>query len=155
MSNPIDPHYNASLRVLRYLKSSPGQGLFFPSSSSLQLKAFLDSDLATCLEMHKSIIDFCIYLSDSLIFWKSKKQPIVAHNSTEAKYKSITSTICELKWLTNILKELPCPPSNIPSYIVTTLLLFILQVTLHFMIARSTFTYIVIWPGFCSQDNAR
>lgn len=32
MDNPRQPHFDAANRVVRYLKSSQGQGLFFPSS---------------------------------------------------------------------------------------------------------------------------
>lgn len=48
MTAPSNTHYDAAIRVLRYVKSSPGLGLFFPCTSTLQLKAFSDSDWATC-----------------------------------------------------------------------------------------------------------
>lgn len=99
MSKPTDMHYNAAIRVLRYRKSSPAQGLFFPSNSCFQLKAFCYSDWATCPETRKSITWFCIYLGNSLISWKSKKQATVSRNSTEAEYISMASTFCELQWL--------------------------------------------------------
>jgi hypothetical protein len=44
MQYPRQPHMAAALRVLRYVKSAPGQRLFFPSSSPCYLKAFCDSD---------------------------------------------------------------------------------------------------------------
>jgi hypothetical protein len=37
MASPTVTHHPAALRVLRYLKRSPGRGLFFPHSSDLQL----------------------------------------------------------------------------------------------------------------------
>lgn len=73
MQTPRQPHYEAALRIVRYIKASPTQGLFFPSTSDLQLKAFSDSDWATCPETNKSITGFCVFLGPSLISWRSKK----------------------------------------------------------------------------------
>ncbi|MED6199745.1 hypothetical protein PIB30_116674 [Stylosanthes scabra] len=36
MATPTQAHYQAALRVLRYLKNSPSRGLFFPRNSTLQ-----------------------------------------------------------------------------------------------------------------------
>lgn len=35
---------NAAYMVLRYLKATPGQGLFLPAAGELQLEAFCDAD---------------------------------------------------------------------------------------------------------------
>lgn len=43
LAKPTISHHQAATRVLRYLKAIPGQGLFFPTSSNLQLKAFSGS----------------------------------------------------------------------------------------------------------------
>ena len=44
VSCPLLPHLKAAHHLLRYLKSHPGQGIFFSSTHSLQVKAFSDSD---------------------------------------------------------------------------------------------------------------
>ncbi|XP_019155166.1 PREDICTED: uncharacterized protein LOC109152039 [Ipomoea nil] len=44
LNKPTHLHLQVDHRVLRYLKNASGQGLFFPASSDLQLKAFSDSD---------------------------------------------------------------------------------------------------------------
>ncbi|XP_014503393.1 uncharacterized protein LOC106763744 [Vigna radiata var. radiata] len=97
MYAPTTTHSQAIFRILRYLKSTPGLGLFFSSTSSLQLKTFSDSDWAGCLDTRRSITGFSVYLRDSLISWRSKKQPTISHSSYEAKYRVLATTTCELQ----------------------------------------------------------
>ena len=41
---PRTPHFDALIKILRYIKLCPGQGLHFPHNPSLELKAYCDSD---------------------------------------------------------------------------------------------------------------
>ncbi|XP_019158713.1 PREDICTED: uncharacterized protein LOC109155567 [Ipomoea nil] len=44
VDNPTDQHLTVAHCVLRYIKKSPGQGLFYHANTNLQLKVFSDSD---------------------------------------------------------------------------------------------------------------
>ena len=44
MANPTMQHYKAAMRVVRYLKASPGRGLLFSRKYEVQLLGFSDVD---------------------------------------------------------------------------------------------------------------
>ncbi|KAJ0860964.1 putative RNA-directed DNA polymerase [Helianthus annuus] len=106
MHKPKEVHLSLALRLLRYLKKSPGKGLTFKKSDELNLYGFADSDWAKCLSTRKSVTGFCIFLGQCLVSWKSKKQSTVSRSTAEAEYRSMCSATCELIWLKNLLFEL-------------------------------------------------
>ncbi|WVZ20696.1 hypothetical protein V8G54_008018 [Vigna mungo] len=106
MSKPRQSHLHAAFRILRYLKSCPGLGLFYPSSNPHRIQAFSDSDWATCSLTRKSITGYCVFYGHYLISWKSKKQSTVSRSSTEAEYRALASVACELQWLKYIADDL-------------------------------------------------
>lgn len=109
---PTDTHLSAAHRVLRYIKASPGQGLFYPSNTDLHLNMFSDSDWAMCSETRKSITGYCAYMGSALISWRSKKQVTVSRSSSEAEYRALASAVCEIQWLTYLLHDLQIKTSR-------------------------------------------
>jgi len=109
MANPTTAHSQASFCVLCYLKGTPSFGIFFAAHGTPQLKAFSDLDWAGCRDSRCSIMRFSVYLGTSLISWQSKKQSIVSRSSSEAEYRALASTMCELQWLTYLIHDFRVP----------------------------------------------
>lgn len=55
MQHPKKSHLDATLRVVMYIKGSPGLGIFLKKGRISQLSAFCDSDWAACPNTRKSI----------------------------------------------------------------------------------------------------
>ncbi|CAL8999399.1 unnamed protein product [Prunus brigantina] len=106
MHEPRIPHMDAAVRILRYLKYTPGQGILFPTQDDLKLKAFCDSDWAGCPTTRRSTTGYCVFLGNSLISWRTKRQKTVSLSSAEAEYRAMASTCCELSWLRCLLQDL-------------------------------------------------
>ena len=64
---PTSVHYAHLLRVLRYLRGTATQRLFYVKSSPLQLHAYSDSTWASDPMDRRSITGYCIFIGDSLI----------------------------------------------------------------------------------------
>ncbi|KAF5482355.1 hypothetical protein F2P56_002931 [Juglans regia] len=105
LDSPRIPHLQAAMRILIYLKLALGQGLLFPSDSKVHIKAFSDSNWASCIDTRRSVSEYCV-IGDSLVSWKSKKQYTVSRSSVEAEYRSIAFTFCEIIWIQALLKDL-------------------------------------------------
>ena len=87
------------LCILRYLQGIVFQINLHPSTFSLELHAYFNVDHDNDPTDHKFFTGFCIFLGDSLISWKSKKQSIIFQSSTEVEYLDTTSITKEIVWL--------------------------------------------------------
>ncbi|RVW30627.1 Retrovirus-related Pol polyprotein from transposon RE2 [Vitis vinifera] len=106
MQEPRIEHWEAALRVVRYLKGTTGQGILLRADSDLSLQGWCDSDWAACPVTRRSLSGWLVFLGQSPISWKTKKQHTVSRSSTEAEYRAMAAVTCELKWLKGLLLSL-------------------------------------------------
>ena len=81
MHEPHKPHLDAALMLLRYIKNTPGEGLYFLAENNLKLRAYSDSDWGGCRLTQRSTTGYCIFMGNSLISWQSKRQKMVSLSS--------------------------------------------------------------------------
>jgi len=103
MQEPRKTHWDTTSRVMKYIKGTLGQGLLLTSDNYLNLKAYCDSDWRGCRITRRTVSDYCIFLGNSLVSWKSKKQTNVSRSSVEAEYRAKENACLELTWLHYIL----------------------------------------------------
>uniref|UniRef100_A0A2N9IQ13 Integrase catalytic domain-containing protein n=1 Tax=Fagus sylvatica TaxID=28930 RepID=A0A2N9IQ13_FAGSY len=106
MHAPRTAHLDAVYHILRYLKTSPGLGLFYSASHQSGLSCFTDADYAGSQTDRRSTTGLSTFYGNHLISWKSKKQAVVSRSSAEAEYRAMAQGTCEILWLRSILNEL-------------------------------------------------
>ncbi|KAA3466531.1 Retrovirus-related Pol polyprotein from transposon TNT 1-94 [Gossypium australe] len=102
MHKPLDFHFKAVKRILRYLQNIMDQGLFFTPTSKLGLQAYLDANWGTDIDGSRLTIGFCwefdfVELKEAL---------------SEGEYRSLAHATTELIWLKALLKELRVDVTN-------------------------------------------
>lgn len=103
MQQPREDHWEAALRIVRYLKSDLGQGILLRKEGDFQITGWCDSDWGSCPLTRRSITGYFVQLGDSPISWKTRKQPTVSKSSAEAEYSAMSFLTSELKWLKQLL----------------------------------------------------
>ncbi|CAL2245782.1 unnamed protein product [Prunus armeniaca] len=106
MESPTELHFQATKRVLRYLKGTTDLGLFYKKKTGAKLMGFSDSDYAGDLNDRKSTSGYVFLLSSATVAWSSRKQPVVTLSTTEAEFIAAASCACQAVWLRRILEEL-------------------------------------------------
>ncbi|KAF5472406.1 hypothetical protein F2P56_009126 [Juglans regia] len=106
MHSPSEEHINVATRILRYLKSSPGNGILFKKGGNLNIEGYTNVDWAGSIEDRRSTSGYFTLVGGNLVTWRSKKQEVVATSSTKAEYREMAKAICELLWTKNLIQEL-------------------------------------------------
>ncbi|XP_041001658.1 uncharacterized mitochondrial protein AtMg00240-like [Juglans microcarpa x Juglans regia] len=78
MENPRVKHYDAMIKILKYIKGTPSQGIFLPASLNMELVAYADANWANCPDMQRSTTEFCVFIGTS-------------RSSAESEYKAMAA----------------------------------------------------------------
>ncbi|KAJ3702442.1 hypothetical protein LUZ61_006147 [Rhynchospora tenuis] len=108
MHAPRTSHLDIVNRILRYLKGTPGQGIWFKKNGTNNIVGYSDADWAGSFD-RKSTTGYCTFVGGNLVTWRSKKQNVIARSSAEAEYRAMASTACELIWIKHLLSDMKLP----------------------------------------------
>ena len=86
MHCPNEAHMNAVIRILRYLKFSPGKGLMFRKNNHLNVDGYTNADWAGNILDRKSTSGYFTFVGGNLVTWRSKKKKVVALSSAEIEF---------------------------------------------------------------------
>ncbi|CAM8935325.1 unnamed protein product [Rhodiola kirilowii] len=106
MQKPKMHHWHMVERLLRYLKGSPGQGIWMGCNGSTKIVGYCDADWAGDRVDRKSTTGYCTFIGGNLVTWKSKKQKVISCSSAEAEYRAMRKLTNELIWIKALLKDL-------------------------------------------------
>lgn len=98
MEAPHQAHFDADVRVLRYLIAHPCQGLFLRAHNDLQLYSYCDVAWATCMS-HYSHIYYRILCNAWFFTYRleDSKATYVSRSSVEAEYRCMALVYTEVK----------------------------------------------------------
>ena len=103
--SPKQPHWEAAIRVLRYLKGSRLVGITFGRQPDQTLLGYTDADWAGDVQSRRSTTGWIFLLFGGALSWRSKLQATVALSTAEAEYIALSSAAQEAMYLRTLCKD--------------------------------------------------
>ncbi|GJU70818.1 ribonuclease H-like domain-containing protein [Tanacetum coccineum] len=93
MHDPQELHFSALKRIMHYVQGTLDYGLQLFSSSTTDLVAYSDADWVGCPTTRRSTSGYYVFLSNNLLSWSSKRQPMLSRSSAEAEYRGVANAV--------------------------------------------------------------
>jgi hypothetical protein len=105
LAEPVVRHWNAVLRVFRYLKGTLHYRLSFGLHGKLSIEGFMDADYAGSPDRF-SISAYVFTFNGAAIAWSSKRQRTISTSTVEAEYIALCTGAKQAVWLRGLFLEL-------------------------------------------------
>ncbi|RVW48386.1 Retrovirus-related Pol polyprotein from transposon RE1 [Vitis vinifera] len=79
LQSPCDSHWDAVIRILRYIKSTPGQGVLYENRGHTQVVGYTDADWAGSPTDRRSTSGYCVFIGE-LRFGKDEQMKLICDN---------------------------------------------------------------------------
>jgi hypothetical protein len=108
VNDPRRVHWNAAMRVLRYLRGTTDLGLKYTreNPSKVPVIGFSDSDWGGDTDSRRSTTGYVFLMSGAAISFKTKLQASVALSTCEAELVALSEATREAIWLRQLLIEM-------------------------------------------------
>ena len=112
MAGSTKNHWLAVQHVMTYLQCTSDVGLTFNGSGGEDVvDVFSDADFANSASM-KSVSGMVVRMYGNCVFWRSKRQDIIAGDTTEAELIGMSTAANELMWLKKFRTDLAIDASK-------------------------------------------
>ncbi|KAK1646862.1 hypothetical protein QYE76_064667 [Lolium multiflorum] len=116
VANPVDDHWHALERVMRYLKGTMSYGIHY-TVYPRGLEGYSDSNWISDAKM-KATSGYVFTLGGGAVSWKSCKQTILTRSTMEAELTALDTATVEAEWLRELLMDLPMVEKPIPAILM-------------------------------------
>ncbi|CAL2270868.1 unnamed protein product [Prunus armeniaca] len=111
-SNLGHDHWEALIKVLRYLKYTQDYGLHYTKYPPV-LEGYSDANWISDSTKTKSTSGYVFIFGGAAVSWKSSKQTCIARSTRESKFVPLDKVAKEAKWLRNFLEDIPMWPKPV------------------------------------------
>lgn len=105
MSNPSVAHWDALMRVVRYLKGTAHLGVTFRRGVNTGITCYTDADWASDTNDRASFSGYVVMFNGSPLSWSCRKQHTVATSSMESEYLAAMAGTTHAIWIRRLLHD--------------------------------------------------
>lgn len=113
-SNPNNEHWDALIRVLRYLRYTLDWGIHYTEFSAI-LEGYCDANWISDTNESKSTSGYVFTLAGGAVSWKSAKQTCIARSTIKSEFIALDKVGEEVEWLRNFLMDVLLWSKPIPT----------------------------------------
>ena len=111
-SNPAKDHWEALVRVIKYLKYTITYGLHYTRYPQV-LEGYSDANWISDNIENKSTSGYVFTLGGAVVSWKSSQQTGIARSTMNSEFIALDKADEEAEWLRNFLEDIPVWPKPI------------------------------------------